>query len=220
MGCIYQITNLINNKIYIGSTWKELRHRKSEHLAYLRKGNHYNTYLQNAWNKYGECNFQFLVIEEHVFSDTQDREHINNYWLEREIYWITELKPQYNICKEISRGKLGRSKSQEEKDKIVKTRRENGDYERSNEYKDKISKSLLGNKHSKETKEKRAKYVIDRTCTKEIEVFDLNGNKITEGKNMSELARNFNMHISCIRQNLSGRATRAKDYIFKYKIAI
>ncbi len=59
MGCIYQIRNILNGKIYVGSTWKPLRKRKSEHLTKLRTNKHSSPHLQNSFNKYGEDNFMF-----------------------------------------------------------------------------------------------------------------------------------------------------------------
>lgn len=59
---IYKITNLINNKFYIGSS-SDLKKRLYEHRRELNLGVHANKHLQSAWNKYGEENFKFEVIE-------------------------------------------------------------------------------------------------------------------------------------------------------------
>lgn len=60
---IYKIKNLINGKIYIGQS-VNIKQRWAEHKANLRNNKHENQYLQNAWNKYREENFDFCVIEE------------------------------------------------------------------------------------------------------------------------------------------------------------
>jgi group I intron endonuclease len=60
---IYQITCSANGKVYIGSA-VALSRRKAQHFNRLRSGNHHNTHLQNAWNKYGESAFQFSVLSE------------------------------------------------------------------------------------------------------------------------------------------------------------
>jgi group I intron endonuclease len=62
-GVIYSINQISTNKIYIGLTSNYLR-RKNEHLYELRSGNHYNPYLQAAWSKYGEEDFEFSVLLE------------------------------------------------------------------------------------------------------------------------------------------------------------
>lgn len=59
---IYKIINKTNGKYYIGSS-SNIIHRWIEHKCYLRKNKHVNNYLQNSWNKYGEDNFEFVIIE-------------------------------------------------------------------------------------------------------------------------------------------------------------
>lgn len=59
---IYKIVNLINNKIYIGSTI-DLRRRSINHRSCLKNGNSHSLYLQRAINKYGIDNFRIEVIK-------------------------------------------------------------------------------------------------------------------------------------------------------------
>ena len=77
---IYQIKNLVNGKMYLGQS-VDIRTRWWQHKSQLRLNKHINTYLQNSWNKYGEDNFEFSVIE---FCEIDKLD-------EREIYWINEL---------------------------------------------------------------------------------------------------------------------------------
>jgi group I intron endonuclease len=81
MQAIYQIKNKVNGKIYIGST-NNLNKRWNNHRSKLRNGEHENSYLQQAWNKYGEDAFEFSVLEE-VNDDSR---------IEREIYYLNETK--------------------------------------------------------------------------------------------------------------------------------
>lgn len=60
---IYRIKNLKNNKCYYGSS-KNIEKRWKTHLNGLKNGNHHNIHLQRSWNKYGEDNFVFEVVEE------------------------------------------------------------------------------------------------------------------------------------------------------------
>ncbi len=60
--CIYKIQNKLNNKIYIGSAIGHYK-RKGQHFYLLRNNKHFNTHLQSSWNKYGEKNFIFEVLE-------------------------------------------------------------------------------------------------------------------------------------------------------------
>jgi group I intron endonuclease len=58
---IYKIKNIIDNKVYIGSS-KNIKERWYRHKKDLRKNKHHSVKLQRAWNKYGEENFKFEII--------------------------------------------------------------------------------------------------------------------------------------------------------------
>ena len=75
---IYAIRNKINNKLYIGQS-HNIKIRWQMHKAVLRNNRAANIHLQNAWNKYGEYNFEFLIIE------YCDKELLDD----REIFWIS-----------------------------------------------------------------------------------------------------------------------------------
>lgn len=55
---VYEIVNTVNGHIYGGSTVNYKKHTIG-HKWTLRNNHHYNKYLQNAWNKYGEGAFEF-----------------------------------------------------------------------------------------------------------------------------------------------------------------
>ena len=59
---IYKITCLATNKSYIGQS-VSIKRRWATHKRELAKNIHYNTYLQNAYNKYGEENFTYEILE-------------------------------------------------------------------------------------------------------------------------------------------------------------
>ena len=59
---IYRIVNLISGDFYIGSS-KDIERRWSEHKRKLNIKKHQNVILQRAWDKYGENNFSFEVVE-------------------------------------------------------------------------------------------------------------------------------------------------------------
>jgi group I intron endonuclease len=60
---VYRIRNLINQKSYYGSS-KNIHKRWVTHNKQLKNNTHDNQILQRAWNKYGEKNFVFEIIEE------------------------------------------------------------------------------------------------------------------------------------------------------------
>ena len=60
---IYCIKNILDNKVYVGKA-TNLKGRINAHKHLLRKDKHVNIYLQRAWNKYGEANFEFSILQE------------------------------------------------------------------------------------------------------------------------------------------------------------
>lgn len=58
---IYQITNTVNGKRYIGSA-VNLRRRWNLHRLHLRRGTHHCRHLQAAWVKYGESTFVHRIL--------------------------------------------------------------------------------------------------------------------------------------------------------------
>jgi hypothetical protein len=81
---IYKITNIINNKIYIGCS-KNISSRYRSHICDLKQNKSSCRILQSAVIKYGIDNFTFEILE-----------ICDNYY-EREIILLQELKPEYNI---------------------------------------------------------------------------------------------------------------------------
>lgn len=84
MNYIYKITNLINNKIYVGQTRKKIEQRMSEHISasYSNEKKDYNFLLHKAIRKYGSENFVIEVLETVIDENSLS---------EREQYWIHQL---------------------------------------------------------------------------------------------------------------------------------
>jgi group I intron endonuclease len=142
---IYCIENLIDGKKYIGQS-VNLYKRINEHLRVLRKNQSQCEILQHAWNKYGEENFKFWIVEE-CFIDKLD---------EREIFWIKELHSQrdewgYNISWGGDTPTRGMKHTQEWKDTASKRMKERVVSE---DTKEKISKTLMGHGFLPESIEK------------------------------------------------------------------
>lgn len=77
MSGVYCIENIVTNKKYIGQSI-DIDTRWKKHKYELNRDNHKNKYLQSAWNKYGESNFKFYILE---LCNEKELD-------EKEIYWI------------------------------------------------------------------------------------------------------------------------------------
>lgn len=106
---IYSFLNLVNGKRYVGSS-VNLYGRLSEHLHNFKSGKAHNKHLQAAWDKYGEDNFIYNIIE---LCPKEVR-------FEREQYYIDSLKPEYNLTLQVV-ANFGHSPSEESRQKISNT---------------------------------------------------------------------------------------------------
>lgn len=106
---IYIIINLVNGKRYIGSS-NDLYNRLHEHFHNLKNNKGHNKHLQYAWNKYTEKYFSWEILE-------ICKEDIQ---FEREQFYISKLKPEYNFSLQVIANK-GRVRTQLEKEKISNT---------------------------------------------------------------------------------------------------
>jgi len=109
---VYKITNLVNGKIYVGSS-VNIYNRKHTHSTKLSKNVHHSRHLQNSYNKYGKDSFLFEVLE------YCDKLNITK----REQYYIDVLKPEYNKRKQ-AQNNIGLKRSKEVVEKISKILKE------------------------------------------------------------------------------------------------
>lgn len=81
-GTIYKITNVHNNKIYVGQTTRTLEQRLKSHFSSTKNPNN-KTYFANALRKYGFDNFKIEIIETDIPKNKLNK---------REIFWIDKLQ--------------------------------------------------------------------------------------------------------------------------------
>ncbi len=143
---IYKITNIQNNKVYIGQSIRPIEARFHRHINDALN-NILDTHFARAIRKYGKENF---VIEE---IDTAENQEELNF---KEQYWIqfyNAVKEGYNETSAIYKcgGNTYLSKTDEEM----------------NEIKEKIRQTKLGGKNPMAQKVKRTNII-----TNEVDIFD------------------------------------------------
>lgn len=183
---IYQIRNLVNNKIYIGSADNLYRRKNHQHLYALRKNIHINNKLQNAFNKYGEQNFIFEVIE--FVEDKNKLLDIEQYWINR----FNIVKGGYNIQPIAGKIQITNEVRKKMSGKTPWNKGKTGIYtEESLQKMSEGAKSRIGDKnsfygkcHTEETKRKISK----NNSVKVIRLSDL---KIFDGVNKCALENNM-----------------------------
>lgn len=233
---IYRWRNLVNEKVYIGSA-VVFSKRKTAHLQRLRLNNHDNQILQNSYNKHGEKNFVFEIIE--MVPDLSNL-------ISREQFYIDTINPFYNICR-VAGSTQGRSPwnkgtpwSEEMRKKISSAIKD------SNKTNNRVSAWLgrkrdraqverhraliTGFKHTSETKARMSIYrkgkkkpkgfaVGDKNSRygsgKMVVQLDLNGNFIAEFKQIKQAQSETK--ITGVGQAAKGMYKQMGGFIWKYK---
>lgn len=176
---IYCIKNKVNNKVYIGKTMTKFQKRWFHHRSLLRAGTHNNKYLQKSWNKYGEENFEFIILESFdiCLRNKENDETLNDILFKMEKLYIkmyNSYKDGYNettggegccgivISEEHKRciaeknriNMLGRKHTKETKKKMSESHK---GYIKTEEHRRHLSESLTGKKVSLDTRKKLSK---------------------------------------------------------------
>ena len=212
---IYKIRNLVNGKVYIGSA-VNFKRRWDYHKSRLNNNSHNNIHLQNAWNKNGQENFVFEVVEEVLPSEFDDKKTFKiklvnikeQYYLDTLLFAQDYINKKNNIFLELgynlnptASNSLGRPTSEYTKKKISESL---------------IGKMIgdknpnYGRKHSIETR----KIISDFRKETGKPIFC-----VTNGilyKSIKEASKSLNIKPHNIIHVLKGRWTQTKGYIFKY----
>lgn len=188
---IYSITNLVNNKQYIGSTCQSFNERWRKHLSHLKLNKHHSNYLQKSFNKHGRENFVFTILE---FCSPEDCLKREQYYLD--LFKVYESEFGYNICA-FAGNTLGRRLSEDAKRRISEAA--------------KGHKHWVGKTHSEEARKKislaRSKtYIFINPDKEEIVIF-----------NLKEFCEANNLSYYCMRDVIRGRKIRHRGWTFKCK---
>lgn len=242
MGIIYQATNLVNGKIYIGKTIQKFKYRKADHIrSALKKDS--QTYFHLAIRKYGRNSFKWEILEE-----SNSLEELND--MEKYYIKLAKMSPTlkiYNLTEggESNSGMKGRTHSAETKLKMSRARKkylkENGSpltgVPRTEDVRQKISHANRGKKRSEEYKQylsnrmqnkdlaylhtpevcvKRGKS-YQNNFRKHFEVRELESGKIVGTWDLkSECARDLRLHNANITKCLKGERSSTGGYVFNY----
>lgn len=202
---IYKITNLVNNKVYIGQTVRTLKERMMEH------NRHRTTMIDKALKKYGKENFNIELLD-----SANTLEELN----EKEIYYINyynSKKPNgYNLCNggDNTKGFVHREIS-----KIKMSNKKKGKYKGSEnhffgkhhtlETRQQWSDKRKGLKHlTEEQKEKlrTTKHTVKVMCVETQEIFN----------SVKEASQKYNLKATHITRVCKGKRKRTGNYHWKY----
>ena len=193
---IYQIRNKINNKSYIGSS-VNISGRFSNHMNRDARKYYWRDFYKDIMY-YGQCNFEFIVLEE------CDKEKL----IEREQYYYDLIKPEYNFTRPVKSPLLLKeindlAHSSERYYKSIENRRRN--------YNTLYYKKLFSSIQNKRKKPvdiyKDDNFIISCESLSEAARY-IENNTDFKGKNK----------VSKIKAVCDGERQTAYGYIFKYKV--
>lgn len=163
---IYYIRNTLNNKLYIGSS-KNISNRIKHHSWQLNSNRHHNKHLQKSWNKYGEDNFEFGIIE--IVDNIEELFDAEQAWMD--YFESYNDKKGYNISayaecpcgypvsdetrEKLRQWHLGRKISEETRRKYSEIRRGEDNH-------------FYGKHHTKEAREKIRQWHLGRKMSPEL----------------------------------------------------
>ena len=223
---IYCVYNNINNKFYIGSAiTNRINVRFRSHCINYSGG---SVVLNRSIQKYGLNNFSFIIIEYFpgfVFKEDLRKSHLQ--LLERETFYIKNLKPEYNILKtsgsslgykhiDETRLKMKMYYSQDRKKKI-------GELNKGKNLSEKtiglISEKRKLNMRNLEYKKLYLEKVKDYLFKgKKVELLDSKFNLITEYSSVTETSEIFKCDRKTIRKYLNSPSKMfRKKFYLKYK---
>jgi group I intron endonuclease len=231
---VYKISNIINEKVYIGCTYQSLTRRWRQHINLNTKNK--NTILRKAFDKYGRENFSIHIIEV-CASELQ--------MFEREVYWInfynsTQRSVGYNMTiggdrgpirfgkdhpnygkpstnpnwNEIIYRNLGKKMTEDHKQKFCMS---NVGVPKSTEHKNKLSESHIKfyetNKYKQESKDKISAAKRCIISKKRTLILCLNNYKVYDC--YQDAAKALGVSAGNIPQVANGKYAHTKGYRFQ-----
>jgi len=193
---IYQIRNLNNGKIYVGSG-ANLDYRFRKHGEMLRCSGHYNIHLQRSWNKHGEDAFVFEVLI--TCHPTM------LIWYEQQ--FLDQWKPEFNILPTAGSW-LNHRHTSDAKQKMSEALR--GPEQLTQRERMQGNKLCVGLQHSAETKRKMSKVRLGKPIP------SLRGRKLSE-QHRQNISRGLNRAVTEGRREIRSGHTLSEEH--KQKIS-
>lgn len=228
---VYMIKNTVTNKVYIGSA-SNFERRFYLHKLNLNRNKHHSRHLQSAWNKYGQYNFEFIILEK----TTCEKKIL----LETEQIYIDKYQSAnenfgYNINPK-SHSSLGVKRSEEYRKKSSEFRKgknigpENpmfrksvydiwlkkyGKTEADKRQKEANDKNRKSNSGKRKGISNPAIVELNKKRVKPVLQYDLNNNFIREWNSVTEASVALKIEPKTIRNSCLGK--QSKNLIFKWK---
>lgn len=181
---IYKIVNTKNSKVYIGYASISLGDRRDSHFACLRNGYHFNKKLQEDFDKYGEENFSFEVVEVIEDKDIDTFKEKEKFYIEK----YNSIEEGYNIT--AGGDSTARPTLQKIKDMAELNRKLNTGKTASDETKERMRVARRKNSNRIHGDNKSA--ILTKEDVKNIKT------RLMRGEGVNDLAREFNVSPGCI----------------------
>ncbi len=217
---IYKITNIVNNKMYIGSS-RNVFTRISSHKSKLKTNNHINKYLQKSYNKHGIENFIYEII---VYCQEEELIFLEEYYIN--LYDSSNYEIGYNIISfskgiqihsletknKISKGNKGKRKGIKPAQACIDFITEFAKLPKTEQHKQNLSKSHLGRK--RESFSEEWKLNLGLAHSKKIDVYNLNFEIVYQNITVTELCKILNISNSIV------NAAKTKKHVLKKEFLI
>lgn len=153
---IYKLVNKATGQCYVGQS-QRVKKRIKEHFRLLRWNKHTNPRLQNAFNKYGEDNFEWEV--EAYCEDPDDLDIIENAFLQGDAWFVEPVV--YNIADFAKAPMRNKTHSEEVRQRIRAGRRASTFDYGSSEYKRTLSEAQQKRFFSDSAFVAKIKYIVE-----------------------------------------------------------
>lgn len=227
---IYKVECIIDNKKYIGQS-KDIEKRFKKHLTELKNNRHLNSYMQHSFNRYGIEYFVFEVIElcleeelmnKEIFYIDKLKSYNRNFGFNVEYGGLRNKKIAEETKRKISKSMTGIKKplivvekmriaQKKRSDEISNTHKGNTytkGIARSKEFKEKISKSLIGNKRRLGVEPHNIKSVLQ---------YDKDMNFIKKWNKISDVKKTLGFNHSSIVKCCQDKLKTAYGFKWKYE---